>query len=220
MKTKKLLFYLLAGILGGCIPVMSLHPLFTEKDLAFDEKLLGTWVEDPNTTWEFSRTEEPKNAYKLIYTHQEKEDAKKKAKGSFIVRLVKLKDNLFLDACPALWEPEDPNMIEWAYNTLFLIPGHTFIKVNSIEPQLKMLQTDDEKMREFLKADPNAVKHTLLEDKPVLTASTKELQAFVLKYADDDRVFSNEVVLTRKKTKEPQESVKQKSNEPNDPNKG
>ncbi|MHC4572585.1 MAG: hypothetical protein ACYS76_00390 [Planctomycetota bacterium] len=27
MKTKKLLFYLLAGILGGCVPVMSLHPL-------------------------------------------------------------------------------------------------------------------------------------------------------------------------------------------------
>jgi hypothetical protein len=218
MKTKKLLFYLLAGILGGCIPVLSLHPLFTEKDLAFDEKLLGTWVEDPNTTWEFSRTEEPKNAYKLIYTHQEKEDAQKKAKGSFIVRLVKLKDNLFLDACPALWEPDDPNMIEWAYNTLFLIPAHTFIKIDSIDPNLTMRLTDDEKMKEFLKADPNAVEHTSIEDKFVLTASTKELQAFVLKYADDDRVFSNEVVLTRKKTKAPQQGHK----EPNDidPNHG
>jgi hypothetical protein len=220
MKTKKFLFYLLAGILGGCIPVMSLHPLFTEKDLAFDEKLLGTWVEDPNTTWEFSRTEEPKNAYKLIYTHQEKEDAKEKAKGLFIVCLVKLKDNLFLDICPAPWEQQDPNKIEWAYNTLFLIPAHTFIKINSIEPQLKMLQTDDEKMKEFLKADPNAVEHISIEDKFVLTASTQKLQAFVLKYADDSRVFPEEIVLTRKKTKAPQESVKQKSNEPNDPNKG
>jgi hypothetical protein len=177
-------------------------------------------VEDPNTTWEFSRTEEPKNAYKLIYTHQEKEDAKKKAKGSFIVRLVKLKDNLFLDACPALWEPEDPNMIEWAYNTLFLIPAHTFIKIDSIDPNLTMRLTDDEKMNKLFEQDPNAVEHTSTEDKLVLTASTQKLQAFVLKYANDDRVFSNEVVLTRKKTKVPQESVKQKPNEPNDPNKG
>ncbi len=196
MKTKKLLFYLLAGILGGCVPVLSLHPLFNEKDVVFDEKLLGTWV-DPNTTWEFSRIAEPKNAYKLIFSDKEGK------KGLFVAHLVKLKDKLFLDACPAPWEQQDPNKIEWAYNTLFLIPAHTFIKINSIEPQLKMLRTDDEQMREFLKADPNAVKHTVLEDKPVLTASTNELQAFVLKYAYDSRVFAETIVLGRKKTAEP-----------------
>ena len=216
MKTRTFLFYLLAVLLGGCLPVISLHPLFNEKDVVFDEKLLGTWVEDPNTTWEFSRnvrwdrTEEPKNAYnknayKLIYTHQEKEDAKEKAKGSFIVWLVKLKDKLFLDIRPAgpPWEQQDPNKVEWVFNTSFLIPAHTFIKINSIEPQLKMLLTDDEKMKEFLKADPNAVKHDFPEDRLILTASTKELQAFVLKYADDKRVFGNEGVLNRKKTAEP-----------------
>jgi hypothetical protein len=202
MRTKKFLFYLLAGLLGSCVPVVSLHPLCDEKNVVFDEKLLGTWVEDPNTTWEFSRAEEPTNAYKLIYTHQEKEDGKEKViKGLLIVGLAKLKDNLFLDVCPAPWEQQDPNKIEWACNTLLLIPAHTFIKINSIEPQLKMLRTDDEKMREFLKANPNAVNHTVLEDKPVLTASTNELQAFVLKYADDKRIFAVESVLTRRKDK-------------------
>ena len=194
MNTKKILFYMLAVILGGCVPVVSLHPLFNEKNVVFDEKLLGTWV-DTNTTWEFSRTEEPQNAYKLIFSDEEDK------KGLFVAHLVKLKDKLFLDVCPAPWEQQDPNKIEWAYNTLFLIPAHTFIKINSIEPQLKMQVTDDEKMREFLEADPNAVKHTLLDDKPVLTASTKELKAFVLKYADDDRVFTDETILVRKGTK-------------------
>jgi hypothetical protein len=132
----------------------------------------------------------------------------------FVAHLVKLKDKLFLDVYPAAEccsekviseiEQEDPNKFDfWVYNNLFVIPAHTFIKINSIEPQLKMLRTDDEKMREFLKADPNAVKHTLLEDKPVLTGSTKELQAFVLKYADDSRVFTETIVLGRKKTAEP-----------------
>ena len=219
MNAKKLLFYLLAVLLGGCVPVLSLHPLFNEKDVVFDEKLLGTWVENPNTTWEFSRTEEPKNAYKLIYTHQEKEDAKEKAKGSFIVHLVKLKDKLFLDvhlgespfdmiekqhrtAVPG--EVKDPNRFDsWLYNTLLLIPAHTFIKVDSIDPNLTMRLTDDEKMKKLLEQDPNAVKHTLLEDKPVLTASTNELQAFVLKYADDSRLFTDAMVLGRKKAGAP-----------------
>ena len=44
MKTKKFLFYLLAVFLGGC--VLSLHPLYTEKDLIFEEKLLGTWAKN------------------------------------------------------------------------------------------------------------------------------------------------------------------------------
>lgn len=209
MKTKTFLFYLLAILLGGCLPVMSLHPLYSEKDVVFNEKLLGTWVqeeqtetkEEPSgTIWEFKRADANENAYRLIFSDEEGK------KGLFVAHLVKLKDKLFLDACPAPWEQQDPNKIEWAYNTLFLIPAHTFIKINSIEPQLKMLRTDDEKMAEFLKADPNAVKHDFLEDGPakyLLTASTKELQAFVLKYADDKRVFGDAITLSRKKTAEP-----------------
>ncbi len=110
--------------------------------------------------WEFKRADKNENAYRLIFSDKEGK------KGLFVAHLVKLKDNLFLDVCPAPWEQQDPNKIEWVYNTLFLIPGHTFIKVNSIEPQLKMQVTDDEKMKEFLKADPNAVKHNFLRTDP------------------------------------------------------
>jgi len=53
MHAKTNLFYCLVVLLGGCVPVVSLHPLFTEDNLVFEEKLLGTWVND--TTWEFAR---------------------------------------------------------------------------------------------------------------------------------------------------------------------
>jgi hypothetical protein len=207
MNAKKFFFYLLAVLLGGCVPIVSLHPLFNEKDVVFDEKLLGTWVDDPNspeTTWEFSRIAEPQNAYKLIFSKEK--EGKVEAKGLFIVHLVKLKDKLFLDVCPPApwdWEQQDPNKVKWAYNAFFLIPGHTFVKIDFFEPQLKMLLTDDDKMKEFLKADPNAVKHELLDGRPILTASTKELQTFVLKYADGDKVFANDITLSRKKTADP-----------------
>ena len=230
MKTKKLTFYLLAGILGGCLPVMSLHPLFTEKDLAFDEKLLGTWVDANETMWQFSDANKPEKAYKLIFTDKEGK------KGSFVAHLVKLENRLFLDVYPSKppWDEKDPNKVEWLHNTFFFIPAHTFIKINGIEPELKLQLTDDDELKKLLKEDPNVVKYEVVEDYNedysvedydggiVLTAPTKELQAFVLKYADDSRVFPEEIVLNRKKTKAPQESVEQKSNEPNniDPNQG
>jgi hypothetical protein len=202
MNTKKHLFYLLAVLLGGCLPVISLHPLFTKENLVFEEKLLGTWVDDtnsPEVTWEFERIAEPEKAYKLIFSDD------KGKKGLFVTHLVKLENRLFLDVYPAElpWEQEDPNNLKWPYNTFFLIPAHTFIKVSSIEPQLKMRLTICDEMEKLLKEDPNAVKHTSLEDRLVLTASTKELQAFVLKHADDNRVFTGEIVLNRKKSKNP-----------------
>ena len=54
--------------------------------------------------------------------------------------------------------------------------------------------------KKLLKEEPGAVKHELVEDGIILTASTEQLQQFVLKYADDERVFSEETILTRSKT--------------------
>ena len=198
MNTKKVLFYLLAAALCGCVPVASLHCLYTEADVIFEEKLLGTWLQEPNdpkTTWEFSRIDEPNNAYKLIFTDEEGR------KGSFVAHLVKLKDKLFLDVFPGglPWELEDPNKVDWPYNAFFLIPAHTFIKVESIEPQLKMRITQESKMEELLKESPNAIEHILIEDRLILTAKTKQLQEFILKYADGERLFGDEVALDRRK---------------------
>ena len=172
---------------------------FIPKKMWRSKKNARHLVQDNNkTTWEFKCPNEPEKAYKLIFSDD------KDKKGLFVAHLVKLEDRLFLDAYPAELpcEPEDPNKIDWPYNSLFLIPAHTFIKVESIEPRLKIRLTLESKMEELLKEDPAAVKHTSVEDRLVLTASTKELQGFVLKYADDNRVFTGEIVLNRKKSKD------------------
>ena len=202
MKTKQLLFYLLATLLGGCVPVASLHPLFTQKDVVFKEELLGTWVDkpvDPETTWEFrrfdKRSDKYKNAYELTFADEHGK------KGMFVVHLVKLQDKLFLDLFPSElpWEPDDPNQIQNPYNVFFLMPVHSFIKVDSVKPQLKMQITLDDEMEKLLEENPDAVEHVSIGDRLFLTAPTKELQAFVLKYADDERVFTGDIALSRKK---------------------
>jgi hypothetical protein len=188
-----------AVIFGGCVPVISLHPLYTEKDVILYKKLYGTWVSNSNdskTTWEFKSIDEPKNAYKLIFTDEEGK------KGSFVVHLVKLQNRLFMDIFPSElpWEPEDPNKMDWPYNSFFLIPAHTFLKVDSMEPQLKLRLTLESNMEDLLKENPNAVEHTSVGDRLVITGSTKEFQAFVLKYADDGRLFTDQVTLSRKES--------------------
>lgn len=219
MRARKLLFYLLAAILGGCIPVMSLHPLYTEEDVVFEEKLLGTRVDDPDnpkTTWEFSRAEAKEKAYKLVYSDEEGK------KGSFVVHLVKLENRLFLDVFPNQFPCEQQKWEEmgWGYNYFFFEPAHTFIKIDYIEPKLKMRRMVEDDMKELLKEDPNVIKHELVEDKIILTAPTKELQAFVLKYAYDIRVFSHEITLSRKNPKSIRSDPNAVVPDDTDPNRG
>lgn len=213
MRTKTLLFYLIAALMAGCVPIFSLNSLYTEKDVVFKEELLGIWA-DPNSpegAWEFKRDDESKNVYKLIV------DIGDNAKGLFDAHLVNLKGQLFLDVYPAekgleqtmegLEEKvKDPNSTVWPLNFAFLVPVHTFIKVDAVEPMLKLRLTDDDLMKKLLEQDPNAVKHVALnenEDRILLTASTKELQAFVLKYADGDKLFEKPIVLKRTEIKNP-----------------
>ncbi|UCF17038.1 MAG: hypothetical protein JSW59_06165 [Phycisphaerales bacterium] len=197
MNARKLLFYVLAGLMGGCVPVVSLHPLYTKENVVFDKKLLGTWVDDPNkgeVTWQFRSVDEPKKAYNLVFTDD------KGLKGSFVTHLVKLGDDLFLDIFPSKmpWDLDDPNESDWPYNALLLIPMHTFVKIDSVDPKLKMRLMLETQLKKLLEENPDAIAHVVVEDRPVLTASTKELQAFVLKYADTDKLFTDQIVLIRR----------------------
>jgi len=202
MDFKKLLFYLLAGFLAGCIPVMSLHQLYTEEDIVFEENLIGTWVDDSNeTTWQFKPSNKPPEVYELIFSDSEGN------KGSFVIHLIKLENRFFLDIYPSespCGKLNDPNEAKWPYNKFFLVPAHAFVKIEALEPQLRLRLTDDEGMKKLLKEHPNAIKHEMVEDYDgtvVLTASTKELQEFVIKFSDDPRLFTDEIVLTRQKAK-------------------
>jgi hypothetical protein len=78
------------------------------------------------------------------------------------------------------------------------VPVHTFIQVDRTGDQLKLRLTDEERLARLLEAEPTAVKHERAwDDRRVLTASTKELQTFVLKHAGDDRLFADPMTLTR-----------------------
>ncbi len=202
MKIKKILFYLLVGILGGCGPALSLYPLYNVSDTIYEPKLIGIWVDDVNNiTMDITRPEAEGRNYRLVYTSIDK-DTKKTGKGLFSVYLVRLGNKLFLDAFPETMPNgtlEDANNYKWYYNSFFLVPAHTFAVVDSIEPQLKIRLIDSDKLKKFLEKEPTVVKHEIAVDSLVITANTAELQKFVTKFADNRDIFSMEMILKRQK---------------------
>jgi len=180
MNGKKNLLLIFGVLLAGCVP--SLHPLYTPKEVVYDPKLIGIWADSNSSdsgTWEF-RAAEP-NSYTMIYTDKDKKV------GTFGVHLVKIDEMLFLDLFPT-----DPNLPQNGFYQLHLLPVHTFMKVDQIEPALKLRFMDVDKFTKRLEKNPALLKHEVLKDgeaKIVLTASTKELQEFMRKHAKDEGVF-------------------------------
>jgi hypothetical protein len=210
MKGKRVLFYALAVLIGGCVPVISLQPLYTRDTLIFDERLIGTWLENPSDTtgaWQFTRVgqadadklpdvlrEDADKVYHLSLTDPEGR------KGSFFACLVKLESNLFLDVFPDALPSgqDDPQKVELFYNAFFFVRAHTFVKIEISGNRMSLWMTDDEKLSNLLASQPSPVAFQSVDDRPVLTASTKDLQAFVAKHADDDGVFAEELIFERK----------------------
>ncbi|MGA2915775.1 MAG: hypothetical protein ABSE89_07085 [Sedimentisphaerales bacterium] len=178
MKTKLKIaaFYLLAAILGGCVP--SLHPLFTENDLIFDANLIGTWASaEPNERFEFQQTKT--KYYECIYIDKDNKS------GTFIAGLGKLGNTTYLDIYPS-----EPNMMENDFYKSHLLSTHSFMKIELSKDILKLCSMSPDGTDKLLKSKPNAVKHETLEDdngRIVLTAPTKELQKFILKYGADKK---------------------------------
>lgn len=182
MKTKLTIiaFYLLAVVLGGCAPpVQSVYPLFSEDELIFDSNLVGLWKDtDSNLTGQLSRIEDQNsckiNAYKLVITENDGNQ------GLFLAGLGELQGNLFLEIYPDTSHTYDSR--ESNYHKQHLLSMYSFMRIEQIDPNLKIILMDYDKVKKVIEADPNVLKHEFANDKLILTASTEELQRFVIEY--------------------------------------
>lgn len=153
-------------LMAGCIP--SVHPLYTEQDLIFDSSLIGEWVnQDGNESWTFTKS--AGKEYKLVYMDK---DARK---GEFVVHLLKVDDRRFLDLYPV-----SPDLKENDFYKGHLLPVHTFMRVEQIEPTFQMAILKLDWLKKFLQENPGAIRHEKVDDSILLTADPKELQGFLM----------------------------------------
>ena len=80
---------------------------------------------------------------------------------------------------------------------MHLVPAHSFILVENIEPELSMRVMDLAWLDEHLEQDPDAIAHARVEDRIVITAPTEVLQRFVLDHLDTEGAFSDASRMSR-----------------------
>ena len=222
---------LLAGLLllTGCVPVDSLNPLYTDKDLAFDESLLGSWVgpdKGEEGGLEILARDHGKKSYLMVMTDKNK-DLKVFKKTIYHAQLVKLNGHLFLDVVQQSFEPQSTTyflQVKSGKDGATIAPAllklgeaaylefssgapdaggkiaahvrraHWIMKVVRKDKTLQLDWADDEAFRKAVQAGTVKLPSTLLGEGKnqdvVITATTQELQRFVVEHADDKTFFN------------------------------
>jgi hypothetical protein len=182
MSTRCVIYTALAIFLAGCVP--SLHELYTEDTVVFDPKLVGCWQAE-GAQWCFTRHED-KNAYDLIIL-----ESKKQKHSYLLAHLVALDGQRYLDLYPK--EEVDLNAGDWY--KFHLLPVHTFMKIEPPDPNLALSIMKPDIVQEILKKDPALIRHEIVDDRVVLTASPRELQTFLKNPNIEGRIFEEPIEL-------------------------
>ena len=165
--------------LAGCV-VTSIYPYYTDKDLVFDQAMLGNWVEagQTNESSEHVRFEAMgTNGYwATVFGDSET--------NSFEVHLFRLNAQLFVDSFPT-------------NRSLDFVPVHQVSKVTQIGPEIETANLNYDWLAKLLEKNPRTIRHMVLRDNPgdehgriVLTADTKELQRFILKNVNNTNAWN------------------------------
>lgn len=189
MKKRNLIATVAATVLlAACIP--SVYPFYTDKDVVFDQRLVGEWQEktdsDHPEVWTFESS--TNNGFKLTVL----EDGKT---GQFSAHLFQLKHEQFLDLIPTDCNYATNQADLVAYS---MFPGHLLLRVGQIEPSLKLATSDYDWLEKFLEKNPSAVAHHTEYDRIVLTADTADLQKFVLKHLGTNELFKDYGEMVRR----------------------
>jgi hypothetical protein len=193
----------LVATLSGCLA--TLHPLFTEKDLVFDPRLLGKWREGNNkehttiergTVASFSQLPEKlRGLADRAYVLTQKDDNEEKKYYGFLTRLGK---ELYLDFYPF------ENKAQLGYDQFYkqhLVKMHRFYSIRFYnEDSFAIREFDGDFLKELIDKNQIRLKHEKrFNGDYVITASTQELQQYVQKYSDVDDAYSSAGVLVKQR---------------------
>jgi hypothetical protein len=167
------------ALLAGCI-VLSVYPFYMPKDLIFDPGLAGRWAKDgaTNEFWQFSRAGEKS----YLLSTMDATDT-----NCFEAHLFQLKQYQFLDLLTT-------NRDE------FEMPLHLISKVAHNDAGLSLHFMDYGWLANLLETNPAAIRHIIVPEKPCetnsgnmvyLTATTRDLQQFLLQHAADANAFDS-----------------------------
>lgn len=182
---------LVALTIAGCVP--SLHPFYTDDDVTFEKALVGTWAQKGgDTIWTFAKADDGAQSYHLVF--KRKDDGEWK-EATFEATLFKLDGRRYLDLRP---KPKPLSKEFSGFYRHHFMPAHTLHQVTIDGDTVKLSMMSLNESEEVLKADAEALPHTFVDQKLLLTGSTKQLRAFVVEHQDDSDFFTDPLALKRK----------------------
>jgi len=170
----------LAAALAGCV-VTSVHPFFTQRDLVSEPALVGLWQTgdaDNGARIEVKLTGD--KTYRSIATDKEGKTSEA------VFWLFKLGTQPFVDSYPA--NVDDPA----------LLPLHQVTKVSTVGDTFTSQGMRYEWLQGLLTNHPTALRHEIVthrkddgqvDTRVVLTASTQDLQQFLLKHLKTEEAW-------------------------------
>jgi hypothetical protein len=160
--------YILSGVLGlvvvlsGC--VLSVDPVISESDAAFDPRLIGIW-EDVLGSDRAVVSRAAENTYTIEYTSDGKV-------GRFEARLGRLLDRPVLDVWPA---PRDNDLPE-PYAGL-LVEGHLLLFLDFSPDEIRVAALEPDSLLAAFHAGQVRLAHRRSEDQLILHGTTEELRS-------------------------------------------
>jgi len=199
-------FALLLIFLSSCLT--TLHPIFTEKDLAYDPRLIGTWNTENegkegkviiNNLATENSVDLPGNisaikqqGYFIIY-----QDKNGKVTDQYIAFLSRIGKHLYFDYFPA--DKKEDRKLDEFFGVHF-VRMHTSFRVEILKDgSFELSQLDGSYVKSLIDEKKIRISHeTDADDNTVITASTKELQQYLLKYGDEPSAYRSEKTTFKK----------------------
>ncbi len=153
-------------VMTGCLP-SGINPFYSENDLVFDPNIIGSWGESDVETTFIERADS------LVYKVSLEDES---GRAAFEGHLFKINDMLFLDLYP---DAEELTMNE-TYKE-HLIPVHSLYRVEKTHPDLVLNVFDYDWLAREMDRQPAPLAHIKVQGRIFFTATTEELQAFVVK---------------------------------------
>ena len=192
-------FAFLLMFLSSCLT--TIHPIFTEKDLVYEPKLIGKWktkngIKD-NLAVITSLAQEttvvlPGNISSIkhkgyLVSNQNKSG---EVESEYIAFLARIGKYLYFDYFPA---EKKGNKIGDEFFKSHYVKMHMSYRVDIYNTGFELSQFDMEYVKDLIEENKIRISHeTDADGKIVITASTEELQQYIKKYGDEPEAYINE----------------------------
>lgn len=187
--------------------VKNLNSAFEDKDVIFDESLVGTWtiytsesIPELDQKLILNKIEDDKYDVVMIYaaertnfTNEEEKVIKTLKMDTLYLtgRLGKIGSNRYFEMCLS-----DSSLKHIEKNILFVTPNYFIYKLNLSGNSLSLMSMNNKRCKKLAKQSNLSVFEGR-DESILITAKTKQIRSFLKKYENDKELFGEEKVYSK-----------------------